>query len=116
MGMRSSEDQALDLLPRPDNDIKAAMQALPQQFRDVVYYADVEGFRYSEIASIMNTPREPSCRGCAAADCDSASCLATVLVVPVIPFPPPGEDVSCVQQVWAGMELSAYEELGPVRS
>jgi RNA polymerase sigma-70 factor (ECF subfamily) len=55
MGMRSSEDQALDLLP--DNDIKAAMQALPQQFRDVVYYADVEGFRYSEIASIMNTPR-----------------------------------------------------------
>jgi RNA polymerase sigma-70 factor, ECF subfamily len=54
-GMRSSEDQALDLLP--DNDIKAAMQALPQQFRDVVYYADVEGFRYNEIASIMNTPR-----------------------------------------------------------
>ena len=53
--MRSSEDQALDLLP--DNDIKAAMQALPQQFRDVVYYADVEGFGYREIASIMNTPR-----------------------------------------------------------
>ena len=55
MGMRSSEDQALALLP--DNDIKAAMQALPPQFRDVVYYADVEGFRYMEIASIMNTPR-----------------------------------------------------------
>jgi RNA polymerase sigma-70 factor (ECF subfamily) len=54
MGMRSSEDQALDLLP--DNDIRAAMQALPQQFRDVVYYADVEGFRNREIASIMNTP------------------------------------------------------------
>jgi RNA polymerase sigma-70 factor (ECF subfamily) len=55
MGMRSSEDQALDLLP--DNDIKAAMEAMPQQFRDVVYYADVEGFRSAEIASIMNTPR-----------------------------------------------------------
>jgi RNA polymerase sigma-70 factor (ECF subfamily) len=41
----------------PDSDIKAAMQALPQQFRDVVYYADVVGFRYGEIASIMNTPR-----------------------------------------------------------
>jgi RNA polymerase sigma-70 factor (ECF subfamily) len=44
----------LDLLP--DNDIRAAMQALPAQFRDVVYYADVEGFRYREIALIMNTP------------------------------------------------------------
>jgi RNA polymerase sigma-70 factor, ECF subfamily len=55
MGMRSSEDQALDLLP--DNDIKAAMQAIPQQFRDVVYYADVEGLRYKEIAAIMNTPK-----------------------------------------------------------
>lgn len=55
MGMRSSEDQALDLLP--DNDIKAAMEALPQQFRDVVYYADVAGLGYREIASIMNTPR-----------------------------------------------------------
>ena len=54
IGMRSSEDQALDLLP--DNDIKAAMQALPQQFRDVVYYADVEGFHYKEIAAIMNAP------------------------------------------------------------
>jgi RNA polymerase sigma-70 factor (ECF subfamily) len=33
------------------------MQALPRQFRDVVYYADVAGFRYNEIASIMNTPK-----------------------------------------------------------
>jgi RNA polymerase sigma-70 factor, ECF subfamily len=32
------------------------MQALPQQFRDVVYYADVEGLRYQEIAAIMNSP------------------------------------------------------------
>jgi RNA polymerase sigma-70 factor (ECF subfamily) len=53
-GARSSEDEALDLLP--DNDIKAAMQALPQQFRDVVYYADVQGYRYKEIAAIMKTP------------------------------------------------------------
>ena len=52
--MRSSEDEALDLLP--DNDIKAAMQALPQQFRDVVYYGDVQGFRYKEIAAIMKAP------------------------------------------------------------
>jgi RNA polymerase sigma-70 factor (ECF subfamily) len=53
--LRSAEDHALELLP--DNDIKAAMQALPGQFRDVVYYADVEGFRYNEIATLMNTPR-----------------------------------------------------------
>jgi RNA polymerase sigma-70 factor, ECF subfamily len=52
-GLRSAEDQALDSLP--DNDIKSAMQALPRQFRDVVYYADVEGLRYREIAVIMNT-------------------------------------------------------------
>jgi|tagenome__1003787_1003787.scaffolds.fasta_scaffold20939289_1 RNA polymerase sigma-70 factor (ECF subfamily) len=53
-GMRSSEDEALDLLQ--DNDIKAAMQALTQQFRGVVYYADVQGFRYKETAAIMKTP------------------------------------------------------------
>ena len=51
--MRSAEDQALDSLP--DNDIKLAMQALPQQFRDAVYYADVEGLHYQQIAAIMNT-------------------------------------------------------------
>jgi RNA polymerase sigma-70 factor, ECF subfamily len=53
-GLRSAEDQALDSLP--DNDIRSAMQALPQQFRDVVYYADVEGLGYQQIAAIMNTP------------------------------------------------------------
>jgi RNA polymerase sigma-70 factor (ECF subfamily) len=52
--LRSAEDHALDLLP--DNDIKAAMQALPGQFREVVYYADVEGFRYKEIAALTNVP------------------------------------------------------------
>jgi RNA polymerase sigma-70 factor, ECF subfamily len=53
-GLRSAEDQALDSLP--DNDIKSAMQALPQQFRHVVYYADVQGLGYQQIAAIMNTP------------------------------------------------------------
>ena len=53
--LHSAEDRVLDLLP--DNDIKAAMQALPEQFREVVYYADVEGLRYDEIAALMNTPR-----------------------------------------------------------
>ena len=52
--LRSAEDEALDALS--DNRIKAAMQSLPEQFRTAVYYADVEGFRYKEIAEIMNTP------------------------------------------------------------
>jgi RNA polymerase sigma-70 factor (ECF subfamily) len=52
--LRSAEDHALDLLP--DNDIKAAMKALPRKFREVVYYADVEGLRYKEIAALTNTP------------------------------------------------------------
>ena len=50
----SAEDQALAALP--DTEIMAAMQSLPEQFRAVVYYADVEGFRYREIADIMSTP------------------------------------------------------------
>jgi RNA polymerase sigma-70 factor (ECF subfamily) len=53
--LRSAEDQALDSLL--DNEIKTAMQALPEHLRNVVYYADVEGLRYQEIAAIMNTPR-----------------------------------------------------------
>jgi RNA polymerase sigma-70 factor (ECF subfamily) len=51
--MRSAEDHALDSLP--DDVIKAAMQVLPRQFRDVVFYADVEGLSYREIGAIMNT-------------------------------------------------------------
>ena len=53
-GLPSAEDEALDGLP--DKRITAAMQAIPEQFRRAVYYADVEGYRYKEIAEIMNTP------------------------------------------------------------
>jgi RNA polymerase sigma-70 factor (ECF subfamily) len=53
-GLRSAEDEALDTLP--DSRIKAAMAALPEQFRITVYYADIEGLRYRQIAEIMNTP------------------------------------------------------------
>ena len=53
-GHVSAEDQALAALP--DTEIIAAMQSLPEQCRAVVYYADVEGFRYREIADIMGTP------------------------------------------------------------
>jgi RNA polymerase sigma-70 factor, ECF subfamily len=52
-GLWSAEDQALATLPDPQ--IKAAMQALPEQFRIAVYFADVVGFSYKEIAAIMKT-------------------------------------------------------------
>ena len=53
-GLRSAEIEALERLP--DGDIKAAMEALPPDRRMVVYFADVEGLSYKEIAEIMDTP------------------------------------------------------------
>jgi RNA polymerase sigma-70 factor (ECF subfamily) len=53
-GLRSAEVEALEALP--DTEIKEALQALPEDFRMAVYYADVEGFPYKEIAEIMDTP------------------------------------------------------------
>jgi len=53
-GRQSAEDQLLELLP--DEDIRSAMQALPDQFRTTVYYADVEGYRCSEIADLTDAP------------------------------------------------------------
>ncbi len=39
-----------------DDEVKAALADLPEQFRIAVYLADVEGFSYAEIAEIMETP------------------------------------------------------------
>lgn len=52
--LRSAEVEALESLP--DDDIKNALDALPEQYRMTVYYADVEGLAYKEIGAIMNTP------------------------------------------------------------
>ena len=53
-GLRSTEAEALDRLP--DSDVKKALQELPEDRRMAVYYADVEGFPYKEIAEIRGTP------------------------------------------------------------
>ena len=53
-GLRSAEVEAIEALP--DTEITKALQALGQHVRMVVYYADVEGFSYKEIAEIMDSP------------------------------------------------------------
>jgi RNA polymerase sigma-70 factor (ECF subfamily) len=54
LSTRSAEAEAIDHLP--DSTVKDALQAIPEDFRLAVYYADVEGFSYQEIADIMKTP------------------------------------------------------------
>lgn len=51
---KSAEVEALENLP--DSDIKRALQEIPEDFRMVVYLADVEGFSYKEIAEIVSAP------------------------------------------------------------
>jgi RNA polymerase sigma factor (sigma-70 family) len=53
-GHRSAEAEVLEALP--DNEIKAAMNALPDGFRSVVYYADVQGYTYAETAALLGIP------------------------------------------------------------
>jgi RNA polymerase sigma-70 factor (TIGR02947 family) len=53
-GIRSAEAEVLDGLP--DNEIKAAMEALPDGFAVAVYYTDVEGYTCAETAAILDIP------------------------------------------------------------
>ncbi|HEY0540609.1 MAG TPA: sigma-70 family RNA polymerase sigma factor [Actinoallomurus sp.] len=53
-GLRSAEHEALDRLP--DSDVVSALRALAPEFRTAVYLADVEGYPYKEIATMMGTP------------------------------------------------------------
>lgn len=53
-GLRSAEVEALELLP--DTEISEALNQLGEDYRMVVYYADVEGLPYKEIAEVMDTP------------------------------------------------------------
>ena len=51
---RTPEVEVLESIP--DEVVKGALEALPEQFRMAVLLADVEGFSYKEIAEIMDVP------------------------------------------------------------
>ena len=51
---RSAEAEAIDRLT--DSDVMRALRTLPEEFRAAIYLADIEGYRYREIAEMMGTP------------------------------------------------------------
>ncbi|HET6664664.1 MAG TPA: sigma-70 family RNA polymerase sigma factor [Acidimicrobiales bacterium] len=52
-----TQSAELDVLERiTDEEVKAAIDDLPEQFRLPVYLADVEGFAYKEIAEMLDIP------------------------------------------------------------
>jgi RNA polymerase sigma-70 factor (ECF subfamily) len=51
---RSAEDELFEHIT--DAEVKEAIEDLPEQYRDAVLLADVEGFAYREIAEILDVP------------------------------------------------------------
>ena len=51
---RSAEESLMELLP--DDEVKRALEDLPDNFRLPVILADVEGFAYKEIAEMLDIP------------------------------------------------------------
>ena len=51
---RSAEDTLFELFT--DDEVKAALEALPESFRMPVLLADVEDFSYKEIAEMLDIP------------------------------------------------------------
>jgi RNA polymerase sigma-70 factor (ECF subfamily) len=51
---QSAETTVLEAMP--DEDVKAALDALPEGFRLAVLLADVQGFSYKEIADMLDIP------------------------------------------------------------
>ncbi len=54
VGLRSAEAEALRALP--NTEVREALNELSEDFRMVVYYSDVEGFAYKDIAEILDIP------------------------------------------------------------
>ena len=54
LASRSAEDQLFDLIT--DDEVKQALEDLPENFRLPVLLADVEGFSYKEIAEMLDIP------------------------------------------------------------
>ena len=54
MSTRSAEDTLLEMFT--DDEVKTALEELPENFRIPVLLADVEGFAYKEIAEMLNIP------------------------------------------------------------
>ena len=53
-GLESAEVEALKAMP--NSKISEALNALNEDYRMVVYYADVEGLAYREIAEVLDIP------------------------------------------------------------
>ena len=51
---KSAEDSLFEMFT--DDEVKKALEDLPEQFRMAVLLADVEGFSYKEIAEILEIP------------------------------------------------------------
>src|SRR3989454_3231605 len=51
---RTAETEALAAMP--DDEVKQALESIPEQFRMAVILADIEGFSYKEIAEILDVP------------------------------------------------------------
>jgi RNA polymerase sigma-70 factor, ECF subfamily len=54
LAARSAEDELFDLFT--DDEVKQALEDLPENFRLPVLLADVEGFSYKEIAEMLDIP------------------------------------------------------------
>jgi RNA polymerase sigma-70 factor (ECF subfamily) len=54
LSSESAEDQVLESIT--DDEVKSAIESLPDTFRMAVLLADVEGFSYKEIAEITGVP------------------------------------------------------------
>jgi RNA polymerase sigma-70 factor (ECF subfamily) len=51
---RSAEESLMTMLP--DDEVKQALENLPENFRLPVIMADIEGFAYKEIAEMLDIP------------------------------------------------------------